>query len=771
LRERLEGGDFSEHWDIEVSVWFDETFSQFPYYDSISGTWTNLSSINSSIFDCSLYLSHSPDFSLCNSFTGLVSDDCVSKDASIWATNLSTPISFTVPLSFYSSDPSSLVCMYFDEEMESWRSDGCEAVNVTNTSVTCECSHFTAFAVSTLVKDENSAASDCSDLSSEWSDIYNHEGYHSFVGLMAVSWFVVLCVAIWWYFKQTKKALKRLSITNFVIANVVPMSLLRMFYFAALGSAWTSSSNIACMEFNLEDKGSDFPISPLALLIVHDSFYPFFLLAFSAINLYWFDLQQAISFSLGLAKRLTFLQTKTLIGFILGNMVVLVLALAADTVILLSPSSSSVAVDMARSYLVIVAAVFGVESIFFFYFGVGLVNSAGRKPSPSLASSDELAKQKSASMPSSSPSSTMTKVKRTYVVSSLGFGVLSLTLITLSIPYVLSTAISALLTYSVFLHLIEVLLVGFITVSMTKASKIASKLLHDSVWYKRIQSSWSERAKSTHATESHNSPEGSSSSSSSHTTTPPPVCPVASPSNISLARILSFVCSGASSPTQLEDFAIVTSHFDLDQSENFSSEEFSFEDIHMGGGGLDLTHSPPEREMIMMMDSDDPEIVLSEEEKKMRESYLPTYGEALGDIKEEGNDDEEDDEMGLIETPVPSFLLGSSFRNLISPPKKENKVGRKEEEEEMKGLDELPTYDDATLSSKPLPPLPSSSSSSSSSSPQWVYKRKPQTLREIERLPSQERVEAKKEYVVDMHEGSLAAYKRKMMASLRLSRR
>ena len=99
-----------------------------------------------------------------------------------------------------------------------------------------------------------------------------------------------------------------MTVTLFVAICLIPASFLRFVYFAILSSHYDDVQNIGCYEFGIEEENeTDLTVQSYSIFVLHDLFYPLFLLTFSSCALYWYDLCKAVSESLSAAKKVTFM--------------------------------------------------------------------------------------------------------------------------------------------------------------------------------------------------------------------------------------------------------------------------------------------------------------------------------------------------------------------------------------------------------------------------------------------------------------------------------
>jgi len=200
---------------------------------------TNLTELSSPVVTFTINPTASPSSFSCNGFVGVSSLSCAFESLGGKTSELPVPFEITFPLTTSSSSlslPSTTSsvtslsserrlknrleegerekwvyhrllgtsssgvgggeCYYFDTDTNMWKTDGATLIQSSDSSMTCQFNHFTAFAVSNLV---NTANSKCEDLDAEWKEVYHNEGYLFFLSCMTIAWLIMFLESVVWF--------------------------------------------------------------------------------------------------------------------------------------------------------------------------------------------------------------------------------------------------------------------------------------------------------------------------------------------------------------------------------------------------------------------------------------------------------------------------------------------------------------------------------------------------------------------------------------------
>jgi len=158
--------------------------------------------------------------------------------------------------------------------------------------------------------------------------------------------------------------------------SIIPASLARMLYNILLISSGLDDSqpSLACVELGIEGTSSS---STQALFFIHDLFYPLFLLLFSSVVFYWYDLQASLGESLAKARNLKFMNKTTLTIFISLNGLFTAFYVIFDLLLASDFTDKDIKSSLARSQLLIIAIVFLVEAVFYVFAAYELYQVSG----------------------------------------------------------------------------------------------------------------------------------------------------------------------------------------------------------------------------------------------------------------------------------------------------------------------------------------------------------------------------------------------------------
>ena len=251
----------------------------------------------------------------------------------------------------------------------------------------------------------------------------------------------------WWLQRSLRSSKKgaKMSVTVMGSSCFIVASFFRFIYFAILISSYPDSDNLACVEFGL--KGGNARVDRRSVIVLHDVFYPVFLMAMSGIVLYWFELSRSMAHSLAKMKATKFLGP-TLLWVLFGFSVICFLLFVAIGSSIEDMSEDEFK-DAGTSQLSVFIAIALIEAAAYYYFGMKVVEAGGGREK-------------------------MRKIDKILRVCVGLFAFLAVLLMIILIPGVLESAAAAFVLYSLGLHIWE-LCVVFFMMSMLMSTKPKGK--------------------------------------------------------------------------------------------------------------------------------------------------------------------------------------------------------------------------------------------------------------------------------------------------------
>jgi hypothetical protein len=269
---------------------------------------TELGTLQSEVHELIVDGSSLPNFQLCNRFPGASTfGNCYASSSETTLVNLVDPLTMniTVDSGVSTSEASLLECQFYNTSTGNFSDEGCTTdaspFEAGEQYVQCTCSHATAFAVSLTIQAE---APTCADLDG-WKPVYQTQGYKAWLGMLLTAWAAISLFLVGWVISFMMKPKTKVNITFFTNAMLLAASCTRVLFFSLMLDAWSKTDNIACVEFGYNNP--NLPVPPKNMNVIYDIFFPFALVGFSSIFLYWYELANVMGHSLGKMKSMRFL--------------------------------------------------------------------------------------------------------------------------------------------------------------------------------------------------------------------------------------------------------------------------------------------------------------------------------------------------------------------------------------------------------------------------------------------------------------------------------